>query len=142
MRKEVIVAIIIGFVLGLIITFGIYTANKALKQQKPSSELPTNGAPVSPSSLPMITLEITEPEENLVVSKSKITLSGKTEAKATVAILAEDNENLVLADDEGVFSSEVELTSGSNEIKVIALSKSGEKQEKVLTIVYSTAKIE
>ncbi|PIS09069.1 hypothetical protein COT75_03325 [Candidatus Beckwithbacteria bacterium CG10_big_fil_rev_8_21_14_0_10_34_10] len=144
MKKELTIAISIGFVVGLIVTFGIYTANKAIKNRATDpTPLPTNGASAptpSPASTP--NLEITEPENNLVVKKNKVTLSGKTDAKIAVAVLGEGFEDMVLSDEGGLFSVEVSLLSGANEIKVVALRKSGEKEEKVLNIVYTTAKIE
>lgn len=143
MRKEVVIAICVGFVIGLIITFGIYTANRALKQKsQPIAELPKVDALPSPTVVSGPLLEISEPENNLVVKKNKITVSGKTDPKITLAILAEDYEDILLSDEEGVFSSEVPLTGGANEIKVVAINKNGEKEEKVITIVYTTAKIE
>jgi len=143
MRKEIIIAIAVGFIIGLIITFGIYTANRALKQKsQPAAELPSVETPPAPTSPPAPSLEITEPENNLVVKTDEITVSGKTDAKTTIAILAEDFEDLLLADEEGIFSSEVPLTGGANEIRIVAINKSGEKEEKVITIVYTTAKIE
>ncbi len=145
MRKEALVAILVGLFLGLVITFGVYRANKAVKEhgKTSNSSLPVNGSQApSPLPSPMISLRITEPEDNLVLTKSKVTVSGTTEPKSVVALLAEGNEALVLADEEGVFSAEVELTSGANEVKVISLLKTGEEQEKTLNLVYSTAKIE
>ena len=143
MRKEVIIAICVGFVIGLIITFGIYTANRALKQKsQPIAELPKTEIPVPSTAAPGLILEISEPENNLVVKKNKITVSGKTDPKITIAILAEEYEDILLSDEEGVFSSEVPLTGGANEIKVVAMNKNKEKEEKVITIVYTTAKIE
>jgi len=143
MRKEALVAILVGLFLGLVITFGVYRANKAVKEhgKTSNSSLPVNGSQApSPLPSPMISLRITE--DNLVLTKSKVTVSGTTEPKSVVALLAEGNEALVLADEEGVFSAEVELTSGANEVKVISLLKTGEEQEKTLNLVYSTAKIE
>lgn len=145
MRKEIIIAIIVGFALGLVITFGIYTANRALKQQKnpeanTSSIITESPAPPSPS--PELLLEISEPENNLVVTKNKITVSGRTESEAGIAILAEGYENLVQADAQGVFTDDVPLIPGSNEIKIVSVYKNSEKKEKILTIVYTTAKIE
>ncbi len=143
MRKEIIVAIAVGFIIGLIITFGIYTANRALKQKsQPTAELPSVEEPPSPPPPPTPILEITEPGNNLVVKKNKVTVSGKADPKTTIAILAEDFEDLLVADEEGIFSLEVPLTGGANEIKVVAMNKSGEKEEKIITIVYTTAKIE
>jgi len=143
MRKEVIIAICIGFVIGLIITFGIYTANRALKQQsQPIAELPKPEASSPPTVALGPILEISEPENNLVVKKNKITVSGKTDPKITIAVLAEDYEEILFSDEEGVFSTEIPLTGGANEIKVVAINKNGEKEEKVITVVYTTAKIE
>lgn len=142
MKKEVIIAISIGFVLGLIITFGIYTANRALQQKtRPEPSILTETSP-SPLPSPEPVLEIAEPENNLVVDKNKITVSGKTDPERTVAILAENFEELVMSDEEGLFSLEVSLVSGANEIKVIVPGKNGDQLEEILTIVYSTAKIE
>lgn len=143
MRKEVVIAIIVGFTLGLVITFGIYTANKALKKQtQPTASLAPSTQSTSPLASPTFTLEITEPENNLVVNKNKITVSGKTAAQTVVAIIAEDFDDLVLSDNDGVFSLAVPLTTGSNEIKITAINKNGTQEEKILSIVYTTAKIE
>lgn len=142
MKKEIIIAILVGLVLGLIITFGIYTANQAIKNQNQTTNLPANGTTPSPSPVNTHKLEITEPENNLVIKKDKIIVSGITEPKNSVAVLTEESNELVLADEEGVFSAEVKLVSGANEIKIISIDKNNQKQEKILTLVYSTAKIE
>lgn len=143
MRKEIIIAIVVGFVLGLIITFGIYTANRAIKnknQAKSNQPSPLGFATPLPS--PLTNLEITEPENNSVVDKDKIIVSGKADPKTAIAILGEDFDDLVYSDNEGLFSTEVPLVGGANEIKIISMGISNEKQEKVLTIVYTTSKIE
>jgi len=142
MKKEVLIAVAVGFILGLIITFGAYTANQALQKQKKPNNSHLPSASIAPVVKPISTLEITEPENNLVVKKATITVSGKTEPKTTVAFLAEDFNNLSLSDEQGLFSAEIPLVSGANEIKIISITKEGEKQEKIIDIVYSTAKIE
>ena len=81
MRKEIIIAIGVGFVIGLIITFGIYTANKALKQKsQPTAELPQAETPLPSPVDETAVLEITEPENNIVVSKRLgVFLEGKSQ---------------------------------------------------------------
>lgn len=143
MRKEALIAISAGFVFGLLITFGIYTANKALKQKsKTTADLPTPEASLpAPSPSPQSSLEILEPENNLVTAKSKVTLSGKTEPNISVAILGEEYENIVITDKDGLFSDEVPLISGANEIRAMLENRENSEQEKIINIVYTTAKI-
>ena len=78
MRKEIVIAICVGFVIGLIITFGIYTANRALKQKsQPAAELSKTEVSSSSPAAPRLILEISEPEINLVVKKTKLLFPAK-----------------------------------------------------------------
>ena len=141
MRKEVIVAIILGFIVGITIAFGVYNANQSLKKAKISPSPSTAGDTI-PSSKPKTTLVISEPEDNLVFRDNEATVSGQTAPQAVVAIMTEQDNGLVLADNEGVFSTSINLISGANEIKVISIDSSGNKEEKSINVVYSTQKIE
>lgn len=145
MRKEVLVAIIIGFGLGLVITFGIWTANKALKDASTDSmETP---APleeeIETALIPTPTLEllITSPENNTISEKETIEVVGQTAVKAIISIIYPDGEKLLEADEDGNFSTEISLVGGDNQIKISAFNNKGDEASKVLTIVYSTAKI-
>lgn len=142
MRKEVLIAIIIGFALGLVITFGIWTANKALTGRKaevpPEAEV-TPEVQVTPT--PSFFLEIISPEDESISDKEKITLSGKTLPGTVVAIAWEKGEDVVEAEEDGSFETEVTLVSGTNEIFVTAFEPEGEETTKSLNIVYSTAEI-
>lgn len=146
MKKEVIIAIIIGFVLGLVITFGVWTANKAIKEASPKEETTGEQAQEgttdtrSPTSLES-TLTIISPEDNFLSDKEKIDISGKTTPEATVVILFTEGEKIIEADKQGSFSTEITLVGGSNEIKVSSFDKDGKEISKSITIVYSTAEI-
>lgn len=141
MRKEVLIAIFLGFIIGLAISYGIYTANQALKKTKINQPSPSTSLP-SPLPSPTFSLIINEPENNIVLEENEATVSGQTEPEAIVAILAEDQEELLVADKQGFFSTRISLISGLNEIKIIAIDKSGKKEEKIINIVHSKAKIE
>lgn len=140
MRKEVLIAIILGFIVGLFISYGIYTANRAVKKAE-TSQPPSETAPL-PSPTPDSSFVINEPENNIVTDENEATVSGQAEPNVTVAILAEKQEELLVTDNQGYFSTQIDLISGLNEIEVVVISKAGEKQEKKLNVVYSTAKIE
>lgn len=147
MRKEVLVAIIVGFALGLVITFGIWSANKALKTQKEQEQQQassitttvTPGSNVTPT--PSFFLSIIKPENESVLNQQKITVSGSTIPNAELVILWESGESIIEADDTGNFSTEIGLISGINEINVTALSEDGEETTEIINVVYSTEKI-
>jgi len=147
MKKEVLLAIIIGFGLGLLITFGVWKANKALKEVAPKKQLPsqeTQEEEKTPSPTlapPQLSLVITSPEDNSIVSKEKVNISGKTPWRATVVIIYEEGEKIIETDENGNFSTEITLVSGANEIIVSAYDEDSNEVTKTLNLVYSTAEI-
>lgn len=143
MKKEVLIAIIIGFGLGLVITFGIWSANKAIKTSAPeATPEPEQTMPTpTPSPAPVLSLTITEPEENLLVNEEAITISGQTAKEAIVILLYPEGEKILQADEQGQFTTEIELAGGVNEIKITAYDKEGNQEETTLRVVYSTAEI-
>lgn len=141
MKKEVFLAISIGFALGLVITFGIWTANRSLKNAK----LATTPTP-SPTAIPLSTpttqvttgkLTITSPEDESLVNTPQITLTGKTDANTPVAITYEDNkQQIVTSDASGDFKAIIDLVSGYNTINITVLGNT-----QTIIVTYSTAKI-
>lgn len=141
MRKEVLIAIIIGFGLGLVITFGVWTANQALKKAAPPSA-PTEEVVTTPTPAPEeFSLIINSPEDESISKEEKIEVTGKTAPEATVVILYQEGEKIIQADSQGNFSSEITLVGGPNQIEITAYDESGNEVSKTLTVVYSTAEI-
>jgi len=147
MKKEVILAIAIGFALGLVITFGIWTANKSLKnlpkasQPTPTSEAVAATPASTPSSNQTISLTISSPADESLTNSNKTTVSGTTVANAIVVIFSEDSQQIVSADDKGNFTADMGLVGGYNTIRVAAFDFSGNTTEQSITITYTTAKI-
>jgi hypothetical protein len=140
-KKEVLIAIIIGFGLGLVITFGIWTANKALKKVPPTPA-PPEEAVATPTPAPEeLSLIITSPEDESISAEEKIEVVGKTALQATVVILYQEGEKIIQADGEGNFSSEITLVGGSNQIEITAYDQDGNEVGKTINVVYSTAEI-
>ena len=139
-------AIVIGFALGLIITFGIWTANKSLKalpsnkQTSPTPEA-VMASPTTTAASASISLSLTQPADESLVNSNKVTVTGKTAAGAVVVITDEDNQQIITADDQGNFSKEISLIAGYNEILITAYDKNGNKAEQSVVVTYSTAKI-
>lgn len=137
MKKEVLLAIAVGFGLGLVITFGIWTANKSLKQAK---VVPTP----APSASPVVVIDqsvinsliITAPEDESISAVAAITVSGKSTPNAVISIIFEEDETIIEADDKGEFSTKINLIGGYN---IIIISDQENTETRVVT--YSTTKI-
>jgi len=147
MKKEVLIAIVIGFILGLLITFGIWAANKSLKELKEGTQKPQEVVlEITPTPTPTlpeekISLTITSPEDNSINSQEKIEIVGETTPEAVVTILYQEGEKILEADENGAFSTEITLVGGANEIQITAYNSQGNEARKTLNVVYSTAEI-
>ncbi len=142
MKKEVIVAIVFGFIIGLTIAFGAYNANKSLQQAKNKPTPSSPAASNQQNNTPTNKLVIKEPEENIVIRDNEATVSGQAEPYATIAVMAENGEELLTTDSQGLFSTQIGLISGTNEIKVVTIDKNDKVEEQIIPVVYSTQKIE
>lgn len=145
MRKEVVVAIGVGFTLGLLITGGVWWFSRS-PMSSDSSSAPTTA--LSPSPAPTeaveavnIPLTINSPAEGAIIADGQVEVAGVTAPDAVVVLIYPEGEMIVEADEEGNFAAEVELQGGANEIAITAYDYQGNKKETTLTVVYSTAKI-
>jgi len=141
MRKEVVLAIVIGFGIGLIATFGVYNARQALKEagqiQTPQASGEENNQTPTEGQI----LSLASPLDQSMTNESKTSVSGTTSPSSWVIILAEKGEKIIQADKKGNFETEVNLIAGENEIEIQAVSEDGEKTSKTITVVYSTVEI-
>lgn len=143
MKKEVLVAIVIGFALGLLITFGIWTANKAIQNK---SEAPSEETEITETAEPTPTpvgfsLNLLSPEDDALIDTNKVELKGSSLAEAIIVIVGENEEKIIEADENGSFATEISLIRGINEITVTAFNQNSEETSKTINVVYSTAEI-
>ena len=142
MKKEVILSIVIGFGIGLVATFGFYTARKTLGNTNQILSPIASSADITPvNNNQHQTLNLISPIDQSISKESKIKVSGTSAAHSWIVILAEKGEKVIQADSKGDFETEILLDSGENEIEVQSISDSGDKVTKVVTIVYTTAEI-
>lgn len=132
MRKEVLVAILLGGIFGLLIAFGIWRINKIFLSSK------SEPSPSTASSKAVVDLSIATPNDRAVLRESLVIVSGVTRASALVAISSETYDYILEADSSGEFSFDVELAGGLNEIKVFSFSNEVGSKEKSILIVYSS----
>lgn len=142
MRKEVLVAIILGVGLGAIVAFGVWRANSILSPKvKQAMQTPINNASNTnqPSNGNSVSdLILTQPEDNLVVSKDKLTIKGSASPNSTVVIISSEDQIITESQNDGTFEEEVLLASGLNEVQVLSYDDKGNESKKSLNVVYST----
>ncbi|PIV00882.1 hypothetical protein COS54_02145 [Candidatus Shapirobacteria bacterium CG03_land_8_20_14_0_80_39_12] len=143
MKKEVILAIVIGFGVGLMATFGIFNAQKSLNEagkiQTPQASEEENKPTAGP--IATQTLALSAPADQSIIKEGKVAVSGTTTPQSWVIIMGEKGEKVLQADLKGNFETEMLLVSGENEIEVQAISEIGEKISKIVTVVFSTVEI-
>ena len=143
-RKEVTLAIIIGLVIALIIAGGIYRAKTAIQNFDPQTLLPQKKSDVSDNpdqkSEVKLFLELGT-ADNSVTDKPTFIISGKTLPKTYIAITTESNDYLIVPNDVGSFSQEVNLIKGANRLTVTVFTQDGEKVEDSLSVVYTTVEL-
>ena len=138
MRKEVILAIILGVFIGGVIIFGISLANKS------ATNTTTTPSPsqISPEQkLDVATLQLTYPEDNDVIFQDTVLLTGKTIANAWVAIIWPEGESIIQANQSGNWEQEIELIGGQNIIEITSTNGAEFQESLQFSLIYTTAEI-
>jgi len=142
MKKEVVFAIALGAIVGLVITFGIYTANKALQQRREETTTTQVQDTKGSSENEPSAMRIYAPEDGSLVDKDTLQISGVTFPNATLAIYVNDALYIATADAKGNFSAELKLDAGSNVITSIATAPDGTQERDARLVVFSTANLD
>lgn len=142
MRKEVLFAVAAGILFGIILAFGIWRANSALKP---------DSLPQSTESQPQVTktqnseefaITLILPDQYDVITQSPVQVSGVTSAGSWVLLSGDEEDYIIRADETGKFEQEVELTPAVNQIIISSYNSQGNSVTQNLTIVYSTEFLE
>lgn len=133
MRKEVLIAVFAGSLLGLAIAFGIWRANIALSPKtKDSSSSPT---PIQTS---VNGLTIARPDDFEVITESSTPIAGISSFAYLVVISGESADYFITPSEDGSFDTTIELNEAANQIIIVAFDASGNQTEKRLTLALST----
>ncbi len=141
MRKEVLIAVLVGIMLGLFVTYGIYTANKAIIDERLDNPTPQTTTIPTPSTSPTpeMILTIIRPENNLVFQSPEVNIEGNANPNSVIAITTEDDELFTESDNQGKFSLRINLIKGANTIRVQATDSQKLSAMKTINLIYSTA---
>lgn len=144
MRKEILFAIGAGLIFGLIIAFGVWRANKDIKETSQTSPTPTADQKTTPKTQTAnpvqeeMFLTLISPEDMDVYTQNPIIVSGKSRQDSWVTISTEEEDYTLKVNGQGDFSQEVELTPGINQLVVTAFDESGNWKSENLNLVFSS----
>lgn len=140
MRKEILLAIIVGVIFGLGATFGIYTLRQKIFRNTTPDAIEQSKLGVESSPLPSgnSRLNITNPQQDTFVEEKTVQVVGRALPDSLVTILASGNEFIATADKDGDFSIEVTLVEGGNKLTVVATAPDGSQDTTVLNVVFTT----
>ncbi len=141
-KKEATVAVVIGLLLALLVAGGILRARYALQSFKFPTKKVAESTPINTGDAKNgeLFLDLTTPD-NSVTKFDKLTLSGKTLPSTYIAILGEKGEYLIVPNDLGSFSQDITLVKGANTVKITIYQDNGNKLERTVNAVYTTAEI-
>lgn len=141
-RKEIIVASVFGFFLGICFAFLASNVKNIKIQIKPNLNSPvsqtqnTSDASPSPASqAEPIAFTVTSPEDGVITDKDNITVEGKADTKAAIVITDEVKDTSVIPDPDGSFSAKISLTEEEN-IIVISAFLDGQQESVQKLVVY------
>jgi cytoskeletal protein RodZ len=151
MIKELSLAVIFGLLIGfgLTGTFYFVEQNKGSNKNTPNIVAPspspdsqTNTNPTPTIALATSNFEITSPQNNDIISTSKVTLKGTTTPNSLIVITTPLKNYHLNANAQGIFSQIIDLEPGYNAINLTALDQNDQESHLEIFLTYSTTKLE
>ncbi|KKT52054.1 MAG: hypothetical protein UW64_C0030G0007 [Microgenomates group bacterium GW2011_GWC1_44_37] len=133
MRKEVLLAIIFGVILGGVILYGINLANKSVSNTPTEKTVDSQITPT-----PTVTgksLSIVSPQNHSVTSDKILSLTGRAGPSSNLAIISELDDLIIEASPEGTFSAQINLIGGENTISITELQNDLTTKTETITII-------
>ncbi|MEX0895949.1 MAG: hypothetical protein WDZ94_03345 [Patescibacteria group bacterium] len=126
MKKEVLIAVLIGFGLGLLITYGLYRMRAAIIGQDQATEIDqlTREEPEDEEVSSVLALH--SPEDGTVQTETSTRITGTTLPDTFVVLFINEVDIIVNTDETGNFSHEAELEPGTNVITAHVVNAEGE----------------
>jgi hypothetical protein len=136
MNKDAILATLIGFGIGLLIT-GLLLVGPNITKSLPKIKLPTTASTTTPTPTPsQFTVTIESPLAEAIENSTDVLVSGVTSPGSTVVIAGSVDDTAVVAQADGKYAGKVTLTEGKNDIIVTSYQQT--KQASQTVTVYYT----
>lgn len=141
MNKDALLATLIGFGIGLLIT-GLLLVGPNILKMFPTITFPkfsflqTQPSPTPTPTPKAATFSLESPLPDAIENASDLLVSGTASPGSTVVIAGPSDESVVAVSSDGKFAGKITLVEGKNDITVTSLSK--DKNESQTVTVYFT----
>lgn len=140
MKKDVTVAIIVGFVIGGIAALGIVNVPALLKKNSTPTAVSQS---VTPQPTPQVTplalaLEIAQPADQSIASSKNADIRGKTLPESLVVLDTDEDNTSTRAGNDGSFKFQAPLREGSNVLTITTYNDKADSESKTLTVYYTS----
>ena len=137
MTKEKIILSFVAIIIGLTVAGGAFYFYQSTKVIPQEQQIPITINP-SPSPTPKVLLTVDEPKDENVYDSRVIKITGKTDPNATIIVLTDTDEDVLIPTLTGDFSTTVTIDTGQNVIQITAINKNGDTNTINRTVTYST----
>ncbi len=142
MRKELIVAIVFGILIGCLAAYGIWRTNTRLQ----AKDLPTEEAVLTqkasngqiPTPPQQLQVELTSLEDNEVFDTNSLTVSGMTQPNIWVVIGTEKKDYITKSNQDGLFEEKIDLALGINTLLITVFDTQANARILTTNVVYTT----
>lgn len=140
MRKEILFAIVLGSIFGVVLAFGIWRFSTSPTTKNSEAG---NNEPSSPDTKEVkdgeASLSLSSPQDKSVSSESSVEVSGITDPGNVIVVSTGEDDEIALADKDGSFKAGISLSAGINRVKAIAFNSQGNKKDEQIYVIYSSA---
>lgn len=140
MRKEIIIAILVGLGLGLIITYGFYNAKLATTADNMTSKTEIDSvATTSATEANGDALIVTNPEDELVTSEQSLAVIGSTSPGNFLVLFIDDEATIIETESDGKFSTTATLKIGPHVLTLHSVDENGLTVTETRTVIIQPA---
>lgn len=147
MNKDALLATIIGFGVGLLIT-GVLVFGPTIGKYLPSIKFPTlslssplaDSSKDNPDALGTSSNEaftIDSPQHESVETNDSLLVSGKAPSGSMVVVEGVQNEQIVEANEQNTYAADIDLIEGENRVTATYYDQEGKGTEKTITVYYT-----
>ncbi|OGH23625.1 MAG: hypothetical protein A2958_02525 [Candidatus Levybacteria bacterium RIFCSPLOWO2_01_FULL_38_13] len=137
MKTEKVVLSFIAVLLGILVTgvaFYLYQATK--KSPNTKTKIITTSVS-TPTPKPSVFLSVKDPQNEIVVDKKVVTVSGTSSKDAVIVILTPIDQKVLTPSSNGDFSTTLNIDDGQNYIELTAIAPNGEETKTTRTVSFS-----